>query len=40
MSKFITAAEVVEELSVSISCAYKIVRDLNDELKKMGFFTV
>ncbi len=40
MSKFITAAEVAEVLSVSMSCAYKIVKDLNDELKKMGYFVV
>ena len=40
MSKFITAAEVAEELNVSMSCAYKIVQNLNEELRKMGFFTV
>ncbi len=40
MSKFITAAEVADELNVSMSCAYKIVQNLNEELRKMGFFTV
>ena len=40
MKKFIEVNEVAEILNVSVSCAYKIIRDLNDELKKMGFFTV
>lgn len=39
-SKFITSGEVAQELGVSKSFAYKIVRQLNDELKSKGFFIV
>ena len=39
-SKFITSIEVAQELGVSQSFAYKVVRQLNDELKRKGFMTV
>lgn len=39
-SKFITPVEVADELGISKSFAYKIVRTLNDELASKGFMTV
>lgn len=36
----ITAGEIAESLSVSKSCAYKIMHKLNEELKANGFYTV
>lgn len=39
-SRFITSKEVAEELGVSKSFAYKVVRQLNDELKKKGYMVV
>ncbi len=38
--KFITPEEVAEELGISKSHAYKILRELNKELKAMGFITI
>lgn len=35
-----TADEVAYELGVSKGKAYKIIRDLNDELDKMGFIVI
>ena len=37
---FMRIEEVAEELGVSKSYAYKIVRKLNAELKSMGYLTV
>lgn len=37
---FITAMEVKEMLGISKSHAYKIVRDLNKELKAKGCLTI
>ena len=37
---FMKVEEVAEELGVSKSYAYKIVRILNEELKKKGYLTV
>ena len=37
---FMTVDDVAEELSVSKSKAYKIVRQLNKEMKAKGFITV
>jgi DNA-binding IscR family transcriptional regulator len=37
---FIKADEVAQELEVSKPYAYKLVRELNDELKKNGFITI
>lgn len=37
---FMRVDEVAAELGVSKSYAYKIVRQLNAELKEMGFITV
>lgn len=39
-SKFITTVELANELGVSKSFAYKIVRQLNDELKAKGYMIV
>ena len=38
--KFITPEEVAQELGISKSHAYKILRELNKELKAMGFITI
>lgn len=37
---FMTVDEVAEELSVSKSYAYKVIRELNVEMKKLGYLTV
>lgn len=39
-SKFITSSEVAAELGVSQSFAYKVVRQLNNELRNKGFMVV
>lgn len=38
--KFLTVEEVAEEMSISKSYAYKIVKQLNQELKQLGYITV
>lgn len=40
MSYFMTAAEVSQELGVSKSSAYKIIRELNEELMAKGYMVV
>lgn len=37
---FMTVDEVAQELCVSKSYAYKVVRELNEELKQLGYLTV
>lgn len=37
---FMRASEVAEELEISISYAYRIVKMLNDELSNMGYITI
>lgn len=37
---FLKVEEVAEILGVSKSYAYKVVRQLNDELKEKGFITI
>ena len=37
---FMTVEDVAAEMSVSKSYAYKIVKQLNAELQKMGYLTV
>lgn len=37
---FLTVDEVARELQVSKSYAYKVVRELNTELKQLGYVTV
>jgi len=39
-SPFLKAEEVAEMLGVSKSYAYKVVKQLNDELKAKGFLTI
>lgn len=39
-NKFIRADEVAQELDVSKPRAYKLIRQLNDELKAKGFITI
>lgn len=38
--QFMRVDEVVEILDVSPSYAYKVIRQLNNELKKQGFITI
>ena len=37
---YITATELSEQLGISVGQAYKIIRELNAELKKQGYITV
>lgn len=37
---FMTVEDVAQELGVSKSYAYKLVRELNAELREMGYLTV
>jgi Mn-dependent DtxR family transcriptional regulator len=37
---FIRAEEIARELEVSKPYAYKLVREMNDDLKKKGFITI
>ncbi len=37
---FIETKEIAKELGVSQSYAYKLVREMNAELKKKGFMTI
>lgn len=39
-TKFITSEEMAQELGISKSHAYKLLRQLNDELKAKDFLTV
>ena len=38
-AQFITAEEVQQVLDISRSKSYQIIRDLNKELKSMGYHT-
>lgn len=38
--KFINAEELARELDVSKPFAYKLIREMNDELQKKGFITI
>lgn len=37
---FMTVEEVAEELKVSKSYAYKVVRELNAEMRELGYLTI
>ena len=37
---YITANELSEKLGISVGQAYKIIRELNSELKAKGYITV
>ena len=39
-NRFMRVEEVADELGVSVSYAYKVIRRLNDELKEKGFVTI
>ena len=39
-NSFMRVEEVADELGVSVSYAYKVIRRLNDELKEKGFVTI
>lgn len=39
-AQFITATEVAETMGISRSKAYQLVRNMNKELKEMGYITV
>lgn len=38
--RFICAEEVAQELSISKAYAYKLIRQMNEELKARGFITI
>ncbi len=38
--KFMRVDEVAQELEISVPYAYKIIKQLNDELKAQGFITI
>jgi len=38
--RFVRANDIVEDLDVSIPFAYKIIRELNAELRAKGYMTV
>ena len=38
--RFLNAADVADYLGVSVSKGYKIISQLNSELRKQGFLTV
>ena len=40
MMELMRASEVAKELSVSTSYAYKLIRQLNDELKEKKYLTI
>ncbi|MCL1797974.1 MAG: DNA-binding protein [Eggerthellaceae bacterium] len=37
---FVRAEEIAKELGVSVGHAYKLIRDMNAELKAKGFMTI
>lgn len=37
---YLTAPEVAESLRISVAFAYKIIRDLNAELKQKGYIVI
>lgn len=39
-AQFITATEVAEIMGISRTKAYQIVRDMNKELKSLGYITI
>ena len=39
-TQFIRAEEVAKELGISKSFAYKLIRQLNQELREKGFLTI
>lgn len=38
--KFLTASDVATYMGISVPTAYKIIRQLNNELKKEGYITI
>ncbi len=39
-NKLMRASEVAKELDVSLSYAYKLIKQLNDELRQKGYITI
>ena len=39
-NKLMRASEVAKELDVSLSYAYKLIKQLNEELRKKGYITI
>ncbi len=37
---FLTATDIANYMEISVPMAYKIIRRLNDELKKKGFIAI
>ena len=40
MSQFIDAKEIASIMGISLSKSYEIIRELNSELKEMGYLVV
>ena len=40
MAKYVTILDIARELGISKSYAYKIVQQLNAELKSLGYLTI
>lgn len=40
MSEFLTVKDVISELGISRSSAYKVIRNLNKELQEKGYLVV
>ena len=38
--RFLRAEDVAKELDISTAYAYKVIRQLNDELKEKGYLTI
>ena len=38
--RFLRAEDVTKELDISTAYAYKVIRQLNDELKEKGYLTI
>ena len=40
MNGFMKASDIAEELGISMPYAYKIIRNLNEQLAKQGYITI
>ena len=40
MKIFMSVTEVAEELNVSKGYAYQVIREMNEELKDAGYYTI
>lgn len=37
---YLTADDVAKYMGISVSMAYKVIRSLNEEMKKQGYITI